>query len=117
VLVRGGWLEPPPPGAPGIFALAVPERLCAVLHNAGFDDPQLEQIDVVWPFVSFDAYRRFLTGVAGAIAVVLDGLGELDRANARNEIRHEMEAYRVGEGYEIPGRCLNGIVERQSDRA
>ena len=56
VLVDGGWLERPLPGAPGIFALAAPERLRHVLADAGFNDPQLAQIDGVWPFASVDAY-------------------------------------------------------------
>jgi SAM-dependent methyltransferase len=117
VLARGGWLESPPPGAPGIFALAAPERLQTVLHDAGFDDPRLEHVDVVWRFEAFDAYWQFLTGVAGGIAVALDGLGDSDLVTTRNAIRDEMETYRAGERYEIPGRCLNAIVQRAGNAA
>jgi SAM-dependent methyltransferase len=115
VLVDGGWLEPPLPGAPGIFALAAPERLRHVLAVAGFNDPQLDQIDVVWPFASFDAYWQYLCGVAGAIAIVLEGLGDSDRATARDQIRNAIEPYRAGAGYELPGRCLNASARRDRD--
>jgi len=117
VLVNGGWLEPPLPGAPGIFALAAPERLRHVLADAGFNDPQLDQIDVVWPFASFDAYWQYLCGVAGAIAIVLEGLGDADRATARDQIRNAIEPYRAGAGYELPGRCLNASARRDRDVA
>ena len=112
ILVNGGWLEPPLPGAPGIFALAAPERLRQVLADAGFNDPELDHVDVVWPFASFDAYWQYLSSVAGAIAIVLEGLGDADRATARDQIREAMEPYRAGTGYELPGRCLNASARR-----
>ena len=117
VIVNGGWLKPPVPGAPGIFALAAPERLRDLLADAGFNDPQFDQIDVVWPFASFDAYWQYLSGVAGAIAIVLEGLGDADRATAREQIRNAIEPYRAGAGYELPGRCLNASARRDRDVA
>ena len=36
----------PPPGAPGIFSMADPDRLCGVLGSAGFINIMLEEMEI-----------------------------------------------------------------------
>ena len=43
-LVELGHIEPPDPTAPGMFVLADPERLRALLEDAGFVEPVLEPV-------------------------------------------------------------------------
>lgn len=59
VLVELGYVEPTPPGGPGMFALAQPGKLSEMLDEAGFLDVEVEPVPIV---------RRY-TGV-------LDWLGE-----------------------------------------
>lgn len=113
VLVERGWLTPPQPGAPGIFALADPTTLRSVLSAGGFDGhADLAQVDVTWRFAGFDAYWAYLTDVAGGIAVTLTALGEGDRMVAREAITTAVEPFLGADGYAIPGRCLNAVVRR-----
>src|ERR671915_2049847 len=43
-LVQRGHMPPPEPGAPGIFAMGMPERIRELVTGAGFGEPQIEEI-------------------------------------------------------------------------
>ncbi|MCA1707860.1 MAG: class I SAM-dependent methyltransferase, partial [Actinobacteria bacterium] len=57
--------SPPDPTAPGIFAMADPERTRSLLAAAGFEVQRWENLELSWRFQDFDAYWRFLTQLAG----------------------------------------------------
>jgi ubiquinone/menaquinone biosynthesis C-methylase UbiE len=58
VLVEMGHIEPPRAGGPGIFALADPERIDALLLTAGFERPQVAEVTMDWCFDAFEQYGR-----------------------------------------------------------
>lgn len=94
---------PPDPTAPGIFAMADPERTRSLLAAAGFEVRRMEDLELTWRFESFDAYWSFLTQLAGAIALVIGGLpDDLQRA-LRERVEEAVEPYRSNGGYEMPG--------------
>src|SRR6266511_3876354 len=68
VLQERGHLPPPEVGAPGILALADRDRLRRLFAEAGFSDPQIEEVAFTWYFRDVDDYWEFLTRAAGAIA-------------------------------------------------
>jgi len=102
---------PPQPGQPGIFGLAEPERLAAVIRGGGFGEPRLEEVEVSVGFDDFDTAWRFITEVAGAIALVIRGLPEQERRDVRDAIEREMDGFRSNGGLELPGVTLNAVAE------
>jgi len=50
VFIELGHLQPPPPGAPGVFAMSDPSRIGGLLVEAGFQAQAIEAIDLEGPF-------------------------------------------------------------------
>jgi SAM-dependent methyltransferase len=105
VLQEHGHMSPPEPGAPGILALADRNRLTRLFTEAGFVDPVIEEVPFDLEFAGMDDYWDFLTGVAGAIAMLLERLSADDRERVRAEL-----ATRLGtagsERFELPAKSL-----------
>jgi ubiquinone/menaquinone biosynthesis C-methylase UbiE len=93
VLSERGHMPPPDAGAPGILALADYDRLRSLFAGAGLSDPQLDEVPFTWRFSDTDGYWDFLTGAAGAIAMVVERLDEEQRERVRDEILAEVTAY------------------------
>jgi ubiquinone/menaquinone biosynthesis C-methylase UbiE len=113
-LVKHGHMPPPVPGAPGIFAMSDPEQMRALLTDAGFSEPELEEVEVEYRFDSFDDYWRFLEELAGAIAMVLKTLGDEERVAVRETLQESLAPFRRGGGYLIPGVTLNAVATPES---
>ncbi|MEX2032209.1 MAG: methyltransferase domain-containing protein, partial [Dehalococcoidia bacterium] len=94
---------PPDPTAPGIFALADPERTRSLLEAAGFDVKRMEDVAMTWRFEDFEAYWTFLVELAGAIAVAIAALSDEDQRELRGRLEPAIEPYRANGGYEFPG--------------
>jgi ubiquinone/menaquinone biosynthesis C-methylase UbiE len=110
VLVGQGYIPPPDPEAPGIFAMADPGRTRELVVEAGFAEPEIEEVSFSWTFADQDAYWRFLTEVAGAIASVLQSLPPEVQAQVREQVQEAAEPFRSGEGYDLPAVCLNVVT-------
>jgi SAM-dependent methyltransferase len=110
VLIEGGHMAPPAPEAPGILALANPDRIKRLLADAGFGLPRIEEVPIVWSFESADEYWSFLREIAGALAAVITALPE-DRQHAvRRTIEDRLGPFRRDGGYALPGVCLNVVT-------
>jgi ubiquinone/menaquinone biosynthesis C-methylase UbiE len=95
------------PTDPGIFAMADPERVRSLVQGAGFAEPRLDEVEVRWRFEDFDAYWRYITELAGGIAMVLQAMPEPDREAVRKLVERAAGDYRVDGGLELPGVALN----------
>jgi SAM-dependent methyltransferase len=102
--------EPPDPLAPGIFAMASEERTRDLLIDAGLEPKKVETVEMAWSFESLADYWHYLTDVKGAIAMVVRSLPEADQAELSTEIERRLEPYADGEGYRLPGTCLNVLA-------
>ncbi len=109
-LVAHGHLTPPEPGAPGLFAMADPARIEALVTGAGFGPPQIEEAPIAWRFRDFDGYWSFLADFAGAIALVLARLGDEETAQVRAAIMRDAEPFRENGAYTFPGVALNAVA-------
>ena len=107
-MIDAGFMEPPPPNSPGIFGLADREVLGGLLKQAGFDETEIEEVPLTWRHATFDDYWAFLTGVAGAIATLIESL-PVDRQNlARQAIEQAIAPFKNdGDGIALPGVALN----------
>jgi SAM-dependent methyltransferase len=99
--------EPPDPSAPGIFAMASEERTRDLLIEAGLEPERVETVEMTWRFDSLADYWHHLTDVKGAIAMVVRSLPEPDQAALSTEIERRLGPYADGDGYLLPGMCLN----------
>ena len=99
------------PTDPGIFAMADPGRVRSLVQDAGFAEPRLDEVEVRWRFEDFDAYWRYVTELAGGIAMVLQAMPETDREAVRKLVERAAGDYRVDGGLELPGVALNASAE------
>jgi ubiquinone/menaquinone biosynthesis C-methylase UbiE len=97
----------PNPEDPGIFAMADPERVSSLLRDAGFGEPRLEEVEVSWRFERFADYWRYVTQMAGGIAMVLQAMPEADREAVRSLVERSAGAFQVNGALELPGVALN----------
>ncbi len=106
VLQERGHLPPLEAGAPGILALADTVRLRRLFVGAGFSEPQIEEIAITWRFADTDDYWEFLTGAAGAIAMVLGRLDEDERGRVREQVFERVTSFDSAGGIALPGLSL-----------
>jgi ubiquinone/menaquinone biosynthesis C-methylase UbiE len=106
VLQKRGHIPPPEAGAPGILALADRNRLRRLFSEAGFADPAIEEVEFGFRFSGSDDYWEFLSRAAGAIAIVLDRLGEDERERIRSEIAEQLGAFGGAGEIELPAASL-----------
>lgn len=106
VLQERGYMPPPEAGAPGILALADRDRLRRLFAGAGFSDPQIEEVAVTWYFRDVDDYWEFLTGAAGAIAVVLGRIEDNERRQVREQIADRVASFVSAGRIELPALSL-----------
>jgi SAM-dependent methyltransferase len=96
----------PPPGVPGPFSLSDPDRLAAVLADAGLEGVAVSELSVPARAGSFEEWWARTVALAGPLARVLGSLpapaAEALRARARASVRD----YETPDGLELPGVTL-----------
>jgi SAM-dependent methyltransferase len=102
--------EPPDPLAPGVFAMASEERTRGLLEGAGLEPQRVETVDMAWWFESYADYWHHLIDVKGAIAMVVRALPDTEREALSIEIERRLRPYGEGDGYRVPGMCLNVLA-------
>ena len=101
--VKRGHLPPPPPGAPGIDALADPDRLRGLIAGAGLEEARLEEVPVRWTFPDEPTYWSFVERVAGPVSLLLERLDPAERAELRAEIAARLEPFQEADWLAFPG--------------
>jgi SAM-dependent methyltransferase len=91
VLVERGHIPPPEPGAPGIFAMGDSGRARELVTGAGFADPEIEQVEIAWPYEDPDEHWTLTRKLAGPLADAIDGLDEEEREAVRVDVRSRIE--------------------------
>jgi SAM-dependent methyltransferase len=109
-LLEQSGAEPPDPLAPGVFAMASEERTRGLLEGAGLEPQRVETVDMAWWFESFADYWHHLIDVKGAIAMVVRALPDTERDALSIEIERRLRPYAEGDGYRVPGMCLNVLA-------
>jgi ubiquinone/menaquinone biosynthesis C-methylase UbiE len=85
-LVESGHLDPPEPGAPGIFAMGDPDRIEELVTGAGFDSPQVEEVQVAWGYHDPDVHWEKTMKLAAPIADALESVPEGEREAIRQRV-------------------------------
>ena len=100
----------PPPTAPGIFAMADPDRTRSLLAAAGLESKRTEDVPIAWRFQGFDGCWQFLIDIAGAISVRIAALTDDQREAFRGLFEEALEPYGTEDGIEIPGLTRNTLA-------
>jgi ubiquinone/menaquinone biosynthesis C-methylase UbiE len=82
VLIEHGLAEPSPPDAPGPFALSDPQRLRALLEDAGFGEIEVDAVDLDFGGGSFDEWWEIMLQMSPVGAALRAATPELRRAVA-----------------------------------
>ena len=109
-LARHGYLPPPDPTEPGIFTLADPNRVGALLEAAGLGDPRLEDVPVVFSVSGLDDYFAIIADTAGPLGLALRELAQVERSEIADELRKPLSAFAAGRGYRVPGVALTACA-------
>jgi ubiquinone/menaquinone biosynthesis C-methylase UbiE len=102
----------PPPGVPGPFALADPDRLAGLLAGAGLADVGVREVAVPLRVASVDEWWARTTALAGPLARVLGALPEPAARALQARAREAAGAFRTPAGLEFPGVTLLATARR-----
>jgi SAM-dependent methyltransferase len=106
-LIELGHAERPDPNAPGMFALAEPGRLEAMLLDAGFIEADVEAIQLDRTYAGVDDYLAETLDLSALFAQVYRALDDDERSEVRTRISTLAEPYVTGAGtLLLPGRSL-----------
>lgn len=107
-MLAHGHALPGDPGEPGgIFSLATPDRLEALLSAAGFGDVEVDAVDVDEEHVSFDDYWQRRVDTSGPLTAILHRLDADEVAAIRGTCEDFASHLRKPDGtYTFPGRAL-----------
>jgi SAM-dependent methyltransferase len=104
-MVEAGHLPPPEPDGPGIFAMGDPDRIRTLVKDAGFADPEVREVEVVWeysdPAMHWEKTMKLTAPIADAINALPEDEGERIRELVQSRV-----AERVAED---PG-AMNGLT-------
>jgi len=102
-LVQRGHMPPPEPGAPGMFAMGDPGRIRELVTQAGFAEPDLEEIPLEFRYANFDDLWDTLVRITGPLARAIKALPDAERQATRTAIEENVESYRNQDGsYSAP---------------
>ena len=102
----------PPPGVPGPFSLADPDRLAALMRDAGLSDVVVEEVPNPFRAASFAEWLATVPALAGPVARMLAALDPEAVATIRASAQAALEPYRSPSGLEIPGLTLVAAARR-----
>jgi SAM-dependent methyltransferase len=111
-LVRLGHAPPPEPGTPGIFALADPNRIRALVTAAGFSDAAVEEIAFTFRYADADELWDTLLSVSGSFSRALAALDDDERQAVRAAVEEAVAPFREDDGSYTPPAAAWGVVAR-----
>jgi ubiquinone/menaquinone biosynthesis C-methylase UbiE len=103
LLTQRGYVPPPEPGAPSMFALASDERLGGMLADAGFTVLRMEEVPVQFVYTDVDQWVGSAVDTGGMFAKAWVEIPEDEQAEIKEELAAAFEPFAVEEGYDLPG--------------
>ena len=106
VVQKLGLGEPPAPGTPEPLAFGAPGRIEELLDAAGFDDPELDTIDLAFREPSLDAWWEHSVRTSGWTIRLVAGLSPAEHYALRDAFDEAYAPYVTDEGVAVPARAL-----------
>jgi ubiquinone/menaquinone biosynthesis C-methylase UbiE len=107
VMVERGHLPPPDRDEPGLFSLKDPDRIGALLTEAGFAHSEVEEMAIAFRFDDADSLWAYTSELQGPIALAIAKLDDEECQLVRAAIEEGYATFRKNGGYELPGLVLN----------
>jgi len=108
ILLKHAGKSPPPPGAPGIFSLAAPGLLEKLFTEAGFENPGVESVDIVFRLPPAEQALVMMQEAFGAYRAVVSDCSDETKAAAWAEVLEYLRTIDTGDGVNAPGQVLVG---------
>jgi SAM-dependent methyltransferase len=106
-LIALGQAEPPPPDAPGMFSLAAPGRLLALLQSAGFIDVVVAAVELDRTYTDIEAFVAETRDLSVAFADAFQRASAEARAEITQTIATLAAPYTGADGsLKFPGKSL-----------
>ena len=106
----GALLPPPPPGAPGPFALSRPGALASLARAAGLQPVDEADVEVVWAYPDERTLLRGLLSAGPAVRAI----AEAGEARARDAVLAAVAPYRTpGGAYRLRNVFRYAVAARQ----
>jgi SAM-dependent methyltransferase len=107
-----GRMDVPLPEGPPFFRFSDADEVARSLIAAGFVEPRVEQVPLVWRLVSADGvYNAFIEGAVRTAALLRAQTPEATVAIQR-AIAEGLEPYRRGPGFELPMAAVLSSARR-----
>jgi len=91
-----------PFGPGGMFSLSEPEHNVRLATDAGFVDPEVEEIGGAMQADSLQDYWNFQTSISGPVATLLATLSAHERDAVQAGFHAAAQPYRTADGYRLP---------------
>jgi SAM-dependent methyltransferase len=105
-----GHLSPPDPDEPGLFSLKDPDRIEALLAEAGFAHAEVDEMEIGFRFDVGASQWAYVSELQGPIALAIAKLDDEERQAVRAAIEDGYAAFHEDGGYRLPGLVLNVLV-------
>jgi len=90
--------------------MANPGRIRRLVVEAGFAEPEIEEVLFRWGFANKDTYWRYLTETTASVSRVLRTLSPEAQNTVRERVHEAARPFYSGEGYDFPAVCLNVLT-------
>jgi len=111
-LVQRGHMPPPEPGAPGIFALADPDRIRELVRGAGFGEPQIEEVPFQFRYADAEDVWDTLVSLAGPLAQAIEALDQEEREATKAAIVEAVADFKAEDGSYATPAVSWGVLAR-----
>jgi SAM-dependent methyltransferase len=113
-LLERGLIERPDPDAPGPFRLGDIARVQALVHGAGFEAPEIEDVPVTWHHDSLDGFWAVTADLSFLLTTALEALDADVIDGVRARVGEELQPYADANGrLAIPGLCRNVLARKK----
>ena len=102
-MVELGVVEPPEGDAPGPFRLADADRVRGLLADAGFADPEVDDVPITMRYASFDEFWDVTRDLAMSLRDALGRLPPERAAELRSTVERALDPFVSPAGVALPG--------------
>ena len=112
VFIELGHLQPPPPGAPGVFAMSDSSRIRELLVEAGFQVHAIEALDLEGPFPNEEVIVDRVLEMNARVGPVYRSLDDDEQAQARQALIDRFRTFRRADGTVVLPTQMWGVHAR-----
>jgi SAM-dependent methyltransferase len=113
-LLELGLIERPDPDAPGPFRLGDAGRVRALVREAGFSEPRVEEVPITWRYPSVDDFWQTTLDLSTMLAQAIEHLSAEEVERVRARAGTALEPHAQGAALAVPG--LTRVVSARLPR-